>query len=1108
MGHKDNPYHIEKLKGEKNWETYYVDLKAVLVKEKYWKYASGRIKLRPKPVFLEGSIVDETSSAEASRRKKHEKELETWQQEKDEFDEGHEEAMSVIHLTTMPEPREHIKGHTNAEEAIAKLLKQYGTSNMATVDLAFQEICRSNMDDFPGLFEYAEHIQRNYNKILQAGRELYPWQLSSAFRMGLPSTLSPYVFPLVNSAKNEGRDLTIDDMVDALAEEQKRSNYNEEKTEAARIMKKNNKTKDSRNNKSNGTRERGKGPCSVKGCSSPYHDAEHCPYENPDQRGPNWLPFELKLNIAKDWKKEDGYVPANKAQKARNDRQDDRSSKPTAKKARSYSKSSSSSDSSASSAHPSRSRIVKIRQRNDQFQTNSVRRINSVATKDSKFYLDTAADSHCSHNRSLFNDDFRPLRSPKSIEVAIGHLTPVEGVGSITFTIMVNGRKERRTIKNVEYVPGSEYNLIATGLLSRKVCKCEHDDKTYIVKDADTNEIFITGTIQSAGGNSYTLDHITSGPKVRLSKKQNTWTMWHRRLGHLNMRDVKKLAKMGLIDAAECNKNQPTEEVSCESCAMGKMHRSANHSPVRAERRATRKGQRIHTDLAGGGNIVRTPKGKRYVIVLIDDFTDFTWIYLVRHKSEFKRVLKEFILMLKAQGHNIESIRCDNARENINDETSAMVKEHGIQWEPTVPDNPHQNGVPERSFRTIFNRLRACLYEAKLPKKLWGEACHFIVYLKNRSPCKLLQDVTPYEAWTNRKPDISHLHPFGTYCVANKERAKKLDDQGIKCRLLGYGASNQYVLWDLERHCVIRAVHVLFDEAVKTPEIREDEANSEEYAYATLDFEHSNSYRRKSLGDSQHGAINGSTEDRHDDSKGPEENQQTESFDTDSENDTEDNSETPSANQNAGISAVPSDSATASASTPSQPLSTTTATSPSSGRELRRRPENRQSYARTHDPWNKRLGGQGTNDPGNARKARGFAAKIRKAKSTAYQIPNTFAEALAHPDKDKFMEAMRVEVNHHKAKGTWKLMIPDPNTKVIDGRWVYAVKEDAEGNIVRWKARWVARGYLQRYGVDYFETYSGVVKTMIWQLILALVTKYDYEAHHVDIVTAFLESDL
>ena len=140
--------------------------------------------------------------------------------------------------------------------------------------------------------------------------------------------------------------------------------------------------------------------------------------------------------------------------------------------------------------------------------------------------------------------------------------------------------------------------------------------------------------------------------------------------------------------------------------------------------------------------------------------------------------------------------------------------------------------------------------------------------------------------------------------------------------------------------------------------------------------------------------------------------------------------------------------------------------------------------------------------------ARDFAARIRKSKSTAYVISQTFEDVLAHLDKELILESMREEVNHHKKKETWRLMLPSSGSRIIDGRWIFAAKEDAEGNIVRWKARWVAKGFRQRAGVDYFEIYSGVVKIMIWQLILALVIKYDYEAHHVDIVTAFLESTL
>lgn len=132
MGRKENRYHVEEMRGKKNWENYYADLRAVLVIENYWNNASSRVKLRSKSVIVEGPRTveeSEISATDTEQQEAYEKDLLAWEKEKDEFDEGHEQAMSVIHLTSMPEPREHVKGHTNAEEAIARLLKQYGTSN-------------------------------------------------------------------------------------------------------------------------------------------------------------------------------------------------------------------------------------------------------------------------------------------------------------------------------------------------------------------------------------------------------------------------------------------------------------------------------------------------------------------------------------------------------------------------------------------------------------------------------------------------------------------------------------------------------------------------------------------------------------------------------------------------------------------------------------------------------------------------------------------------------------------------------------------------------------------------------------------------------------------
>ena len=69
--------------------------------------------------------------------------------------------------------REHVKNHINAQKIIVKLLKQYDISNIITVNLTFQKICRFNMKNFFNIFEYAKHIQRNYNKIFQIDKKFY-----------------------------------------------------------------------------------------------------------------------------------------------------------------------------------------------------------------------------------------------------------------------------------------------------------------------------------------------------------------------------------------------------------------------------------------------------------------------------------------------------------------------------------------------------------------------------------------------------------------------------------------------------------------------------------------------------------------------------------------------------------------------------------------------------------------------------------------------------------------------------------------------------------------------------------------------------------------------
>ena len=143
-------------------------------------------------------------------------------------------------------------------------------------------------------------------------------------------------------------------------------------------------------------------------------------------------------------------------------------------------------------------------------------------------------------------------------------------------------------------------------------------------------------------------------------------------------------------------------------------------------------------------------------------------------------------------------------------------------------------------------------------------------------------------------------------------------------------------------------------------------------------------------------------------------------------------------------------------------------------------------------------------------KKRGFAARACKVSiDTAPAVPSNVYEALRGPDKEKWQQALTEELNSLKEKGTWDTpRPPQPGRKIFPGRWVLTHKLDSMGEFSRYKARWVVKGFRQIEGVDFNETFSSVVKSMSWRILLALGAKYDYEIEHSDVVTAFLEAML
>ena len=119
--------------------------------------------------------------------------------------------------------------------------------------------------------------------------------------------------------------------------------------------------------------------------------------------------------------------------------------------------------------------------------------------------------------------------------------------------------------------------------------------------------------------------------------------------------------------------------------------------------------------------------------------------------------------------------------------------------------------------------------------------------------------------------------------------------------------------------------------------------------------------------------------------------------------------------------------------------------------------------------------------------------------------PHSFTIASKHP---QWVTAMDAEFQSLKKQATWSLVPLPPHKNIVTCKWVYKLKRHSDGSIARYKARLVARGYLQQYGMDYDETFSPVVKPAIVRILLALAVQFGWELRQLDVSNAFLHGVL
>ncbi|KAL8103193.1 hypothetical protein AgCh_027652 [Apium graveolens] len=175
----------------------------------------------------------------------------------------------------------------------------------------------------------------------------------------------------------------------------------------------------------------------------------------------------------------------------------------------------------------------------------------------------------------------------------------------------------------------------------------------------------------------------------------------------------------------------------------------------------------LHVDLFGPVNVMSITK-KKYTMVIVDEFTRYTWVYFLHKKNETAFTLTDHVIHLdKLVKDSVKIIRSDNSTEFKNSIMEEFCKEHGIKHEFSAPGTPQQNGVVERKNRTLIEVARTMLDEAKLPTYFWAKAVQTTCFTQNATLINK-QGKTPYEMVKKKKPNLKYFHVFSCKCFVLK----------------------------------------------------------------------------------------------------------------------------------------------------------------------------------------------------------------------------------------------------------------------------------------------------------------------------------------------------
>ena len=713
--------------------------------------------------------------------------------------------------------------------------------------------------------------------------------------------------------------------------------------------------------------------------------------------------------------------------------------------------------------------------------------------------LDSGASDHMT-SLSHFFKNYTPVSGSNKVKVADGSLSSIIGKGSINLSKDLN-------LKNVLHVPKLSSNLLSV----HKLCKdsnCHADfysshcsiqelgSERRIGSAKQINGLYYLDVPNSKNGMAHGLSGVTS-PGV------DSIMLWHYRLGHPSFPYLQKLFP-SLFSGLKMS------TFVCEQCILAKSHRTVYPSKPY---QTSRPFYLIHSDIWGPSRATTT-SNKRWFVTFIDDHTRLCWVYLMTEKSEVEGIFKNFYNMIETQfDTKISILHSDNGPEYFKQTLGHFLHEKGIFHQTSCVYTPQQNGIAERKNRHLLEVARALMFSMNVPSYLWGDAVLTACYLINRMPTRVLNFQTPLGSFktifpTTRLTSDLPLKVFGCTVYAHiSSPQSKLAPRAERCIFIGYASSQKgYKCFNPSTKKFLISMNVTFLESQqyfpKTPLQGETLDTAEEHFWLT-----SSTVLPRMVTDVSND-INSMDKPQLQSVSSPKEIVESMTGgDTQLKPRELKTYSRRKGQQRQTVVSSPVHSSSQNSEPDEHPGTVTPLTINPSIVPFVSNPVPKPPSDDLDLPIALRKGKRNTYPISNYLSYDRISESHRAylTRMSDMLVPKNIHEALGDLN---WRKAVREEIKALEKNETWEIVNTPRNHKIVGCKWVFTIKQNADGSIERYKARLVAKGFTQTLGIDYEETFAPVAKMNSIRVLFSLAAYFDWPLHQLDVKNAFLNGIL